>query len=41
VGVGVCDGNTTRCSIVSEPLTPVSKTTGQKVRGEKGSATQL
>src|SRR5436190_1485099 len=39
VGVGVGTANTTKCSTVNDPLTPASKITGQKTRGEKGSAT--
>jgi hypothetical protein len=39
-GVGVGVGITTRCSIVSDPLTPASKATVQNTRGENGSFTQ-
>ena len=39
VGVGVGDDRVTRCSTVSAPLTPASKLTWQKTRGEAGSLT--
>ena len=37
IGVGVGPASTTRCSTVSAPLTPASKWTWQKIRGETGS----